>query len=101
MTIPEITKQAMEAIGLTQEEFAAALNKSLVNTGIGRVSVSYWLSGKHSPETDILLVIHGAYEDWRREWAAACLCAKLPEAFDRDDHGKLYLLAGAGVKVEL
>lgn len=95
MTVSEITKEALKATSLNQEQFASALNASLVNTGIKRVSISHWANGKCSPETDVLLVIHGAYTDWRRQWAAACLVAKLPECFERDDRGKLVLLAAA------
>lgn len=98
LTIAEITKMAMDTTGLTQDKFADALNQSLVNTGVKRVTVSNWLNNKYGPETDTLLVIHGAYTDWRREWAAACLCSKLPECFERDEHGRLILLASA-VKV--
>jgi len=95
MTVAEITKQALDMTGLTQDKFAEKLTQSLVNTGINRVSVSYWLNNKYSPETDTLLVIYGAYTDWRREWAAACLAAKLPEVFDRDSRGRLVLLASS------
>ena len=91
-----ITRDAMTVTGLTQEAFAVALTKSLVNTGITRVSVSNWLNGHYSPDTDTLLIIHGAYTDWRRQWAAACLVAKLPECFERDERGRLVLLASAG-----
>jgi len=93
MTISQITKQALDMTGLTQDKFADTLNASLVNTGIKRVSVSNWLNDKYGPETDTLLIIHGAYTDWRREWAAACLVAKLPEVFERDERGRLVLLA--------
>lgn len=81
MNIGEITREYLQRLGLTQEWFAAALNASLVNTHVTRVSVSNWLNGKYEPETDFLLSCLVAYNDWRKAWAADCLAAKLPHVF--------------------
>ena len=95
MKVQEITQKFIEQASLTQEKFAEALNASLRNTGVSRVSVSNWLNGKHEPETDFLLMVMMVYSDWRMEWAIRCLCAKLPEVFDVDEQGALTTLKRA------
>lgn len=82
VTIAEVTKEFMAKFNLTQEQFADAINESLVNTGVGRVAVTYWVNSKNSPKTDLLLICFVVYKDWRRMWALACLKLKLPEVFD-------------------
>ena len=95
MKVQEITQKFIEQASLTQEKFAEALNASLRNTGVSRVSVSNWLNGKYEPETDFLLVVMIVYSDWRMEWAIRSLCAKLPEVFMIDDQGALTTLKRA------
>jgi transcriptional regulator with XRE-family HTH domain len=80
--VQSVVRRYMEAGNMTQDKFAEALNESLVNTNISRVSVSYWLNGKHMPETDLLLEMLCVYEDWRMKFAVHCLTAKLPEVFE-------------------
>jgi len=80
--IEDVMKAYMDNYNLTQENFAAQITASLVNTNISRVSVTNWCNGKSSPNTDFLLVCAVAYEDWRRSWAMQCLKVKLPEVFD-------------------
>lgn len=98
MKVQEITQKYIEQAGLTQEKFADALNASLRNTGVSRVSVSNWLNGKYEPETDFLLLVMMVYNDWRMEWAIRCLCAKLPEVFALDDQGALTTLKRAVIR---
>lgn len=82
VTIAEVTKEFMGKLNLTQEQFADAINESLVNTGVGRVAVTHWCNSKNSPKTDFLLICFVVYKDWRSLWALACLKLKLPEVFD-------------------
>jgi hypothetical protein len=93
MTIAEITRKYMRQFLLTQEKFTEALCEHLVNTNISRSSVSYWLNGKYEPETDFLLICLAVHKDWRAEWAIECLCAKLPEVFDRNLDGRMIVLS--------
>ena len=70
----------MNARELTQENFATAINESLVDTTVGRVSVSNWLNGKYEPDTDFLEAMLVAYKpgDWRFSFALTCLGIKNP-----------------------
>jgi len=81
LKVKDVMEAYLQSYGLTHDKFAEGLTKSLVNTGISRVSVTNWANGKSSPSTDFLLVCALAYEDWRRSWAMDCLKAKLPEVF--------------------
>mgnify|MGYP000656193574 CR=1 FL=1 len=81
-TIGKLMEQTFEKTGLTHETFADALNESLINTQINRVSVTNWSNNKSFPKTDFLLVCAIAYQDYRSEWAKAALRIKLPEVFD-------------------
>ncbi len=98
MNVQEITQKYIDQTDLTQEKFADALNFSLRNTGVSRVSVSNWLNGKHEPETDFLLIVMMVYSDWRMDWAMRCLCAKLPEVFALDERGALTTLKRAVIQ---
>ena len=98
MKIQEITQKYIEQAHLTQEKFADAMNASLRNTNVSRVSVSNWLNGRYEPETDFLLVVMMVYSDWRMEWAIQCLCAKLPEVFEMDANGALTTLKTAVIQ---
>lgn len=80
--ISDVMEAYMASYSLTHEKFALALNKSLVNTNIGRVAVTNWCNSKSSPSTDFLLICAITYDDWRRSWAMSCLKVKLPEVFD-------------------
>jgi transcriptional regulator with XRE-family HTH domain len=80
--VQSVVRRFMEAGSLTQDKFAEALNESLINTNISRVSVSNWLNGKYEPETDLLLVLLCVYGDWRMRFAVEALTAKLPEVFE-------------------
>jgi len=80
--VQKIVREYMEIGNLTQIKFADALNESLINTNVSRVSVSNWLNGKYEPETDLLLVLLCVYSDWRMRFAVDALTAKLPEVFE-------------------
>jgi Helix-turn-helix. len=80
--VQSVVRRYMEISALTQDKFAQALNKELINANVSRVSVSHWLNGKYEPETDLLLELLCVYEDWRMKFAVHCLAAKLPEVFD-------------------
>jgi len=77
-----VVRRYMETGAMTQEKFADALNESLINTNVTRVSVSNWLNGKYEPKTDLLLVLLCVYGDWRMRFAVDALMAKLPEVFE-------------------
>jgi hypothetical protein len=83
LTTRDIVKSYRTAQNMTQGQFADALTKSLVNTGVGRVAVTHWEDEKKlkSPSTDFLLLCVVVYKDWRRAWAVDCLNVKLPEVF--------------------
>jgi len=80
--VQSVIRQYMKATGLTQDKFAEALNESLINTNVSRVSVSNWLNGKYEPETDLLLILIVVYSGWQKRFAVDCLSAKLPEVFE-------------------
>ena len=80
--VQSVVRRYMEAGKFTQDGFADALNESLINTNISRVSVSNWSNGKYEPETDLLLVLLCVYGDWRMRFAVDALMAKLPEVFE-------------------
>jgi len=70
---------------MTYRSFADALNEHLVNTSVTFMSISNWEKGMTDPNTDFLLTCLVVHQDWRRQWAIDCLCAKLPEVFERSD----------------
>lgn len=78
-----VTTEYRRRHGHTYRSFADALNEHLVNTGISHQSIQNWEKGMTDPSTDFLLVCLVAHTDWRRQFAIDCLCAKLPEAFER------------------
>ncbi len=80
--VQAVVRKYMDASQLTQDRFAEALNESLINTNVSRVSVSHWRNGKYEPETDLLLILLCVYNDWRMRFAVDCLTAKLPEVFE-------------------
>jgi DNA-binding XRE family transcriptional regulator len=90
--VENVVKKYRQARTMTQEQFSDALSHSLVNTGLSRVAVTNWESGKSEPGTDFLLMVMMVYSDWRMEFAIDCLCAKLPEVFVRDERGALTTL---------
>lgn len=94
-TVGKVTKKYRATQELTQYEFIAALNESLVNTSVTRQSVSNWEADKNAPDTDFLWMCIIIYSNWRMDWAMDCLCAKLPEVFERDENGTLRTLKPA------
>jgi transcriptional regulator with XRE-family HTH domain len=93
-TYPEaiVTNQYRTRLGLTYRAFAEALNERLMNTSVTHSTVMNWEKGLTEPETDTLLVCLVAYNDWRMQFAIDCLCAKLPEVYERDETGKLRMV---------
>lgn len=80
--VQNVVRKYMREKDMTQDQFAEALNESLINTNVSRTSVSYWLNGKYEPETDLLLMLLCVYGDWRMRFAVDALTAKLPEVFE-------------------
>ena len=70
---------------LTYRAFADALGERVGNTTISHASVINWEKGITEPSTDFLLrcLVIRPVEDWRHQYAIDCLCAKLPEVFER------------------
>lgn len=87
-----VTGKYRKRLGMTYRSFADALNEHLINTGISHTSVANWEKGITDPSTDFLLVCMVAHSDWRRQFAIDCLCAKLPEVYERDETGRLRML---------
>lgn len=83
--ISKIITEYRKRLDLTYRAFAEILTEHLVNTGISHTSVSYWEKGINDPSTDFLLTCLVVHEDWRRQFAIDCLCAKLPAVFERSD----------------
>lgn len=82
--IIDVMEAYMNGNNLTQGNFADALNASLINTNVSRVTVTSWCNSKSVPSTDTLLRCAALYKDWRRSWAMECLKVKLPEVFDNE-----------------
>ncbi len=89
-----ITREYRQRLGLTYRGFAEAMQEHLVNIGISHQSVVNWEKGITDPGTDFLLVCLVTYRDWRAQWAMDCLCAKLPEVFERDGNNIRLLISG-------
>lgn len=88
-----VTGEFRRREGLSYRGFAEALGEHLVNTGISHQSAMNWEKGTTEPSTDFLLICLVVHEDWRVDWAIECLCAKLPEVFDRYIDGRLVVLS--------
>lgn len=90
--ISEITLGFRDKLGaargskVTQEEFGGLLAEGLLNSGITRVTIHNWESGKGEPDLKFLLSIYTYHfwkkNDWRFQWALECLRAMQPETFD-------------------
>ena len=78
-----VTAAYRKRLDLTYRAFADAMNAHLVNTSVTHASVINWEKGMTDPNTDFLLTCLVVHQDWRRQWAMDCLCAKLPEVFER------------------
>lgn len=78
-----LTRAWRQSMDMTYRSFAEALNEHLINTNITHTSVANWEKGMTDPNTDFLLVCLVMNTDWQRQWAIDCLCAKLPEVFER------------------
>jgi transcriptional regulator with XRE-family HTH domain len=90
--ISHITTEIRQRMRLTYRAFADALCEHLVNVAISQTSIMNWEKGLYVPSTDFLLICLVVHNDWRAEWAIDCLCAKLPEVFDRAiDHRMIVL----------
>ena len=87
-----VTSEYRKRLGLTYRAFAETLIEHLVNTSISHQTVMNWEKGMTDPGTDFLLICLVVHDDWRTDWAIECLCAKLPEVFDRRIDGRLILL---------
>lgn len=80
MNVAVVVEQALDREGLTLRGMAEKLTES-VKVEISHESVHGWRRGSSEPRTDFLLQVLIAYSDWRRDFALACLEAKLPEVF--------------------
>lgn len=71
---------------VSQTEFGDLLAKGLLNSGITRMTIYTWESGKGEPSLDFLLSIYTYCffdrTDWRFHWARECMRAMKPETFD-------------------
>lgn len=71
---------------MTQEEFGEDLARGLLNTGLNRMTIYTWESGRGEPDLDFLLSIYTytffKREDWRFHWARECMRIMKPETFD-------------------
>ena len=79
-----VTAQYRKNLDLTYRSFADALSEHLVNFSVTYATVMNWEKGMTDPNTDFLLVCLVIHSDWKRQWAIDCLCAKLPEVFERN-----------------
>jgi len=69
---------------LTLRAFADKLSEGLRTNSLTHATIINWRDGKTEPGTDFLLECAVVYDDWRREFAASCLQAKLPGIFVDD-----------------
>lgn len=91
-SVGEITKKYRSALGgemgrlVPQEEFGEMLANGLLNTGISRMTIHTWETGKGEPGLDFLLSMYGYYlaktDDWRFRWAVECLRVTRPDVFN-------------------
>jgi len=88
-----VTAKIRKEHGLTYRAFADDLNEHLVNTSVTHATVQNWEKGMTEPCTDFLLICLVVHSDWRADWAIECLCAKLPEVFDRAIDGRMIVLS--------
>lgn len=91
----DVTKYYRAQQNISLAKFSDALNEKLIHTSVTRAAVSSWENEVYGPRAEFLLIVMMVYSDWRMEWAIDCLCAALPEVFERDEHGALRTLKSA------
>lgn len=86
MNTSEIVSRAIEEQRLSLRPFAEKLIESLPSVGLTHVTIINWRKGKTEPETDFLEAMLAAYgpNDWRHDFALACLAAKSPLVWGRE-----------------
>lgn len=80
-----VTAETRKRQGLTYRAFADLITERMVNISISHPTIINWEKGCTEPSTDFLLICLVMHTDWRRQFAIDCLCAKLPEVFERVD----------------
>jgi transcriptional regulator with XRE-family HTH domain len=73
--IAEIVNKFQQKQQLTLREMGLAL-------GVSHPTILNWKYGRTEPGTDYLLRCRVDYDDWRREFAEACLQVRLPDIFN-------------------
>jgi transcriptional regulator with XRE-family HTH domain len=91
LSVKDVVKTYRSKMGLSQVELAASLVNGILNKKLSRQAVSNWELGIDEPEVTFLLQCMAVHDDWRRQFAADCLCAILPELFQRVD-GSIQIL---------
>jgi transcriptional regulator with XRE-family HTH domain len=86
ISLCSVVKEYRKRLSMTYRDFAEAINEHLVGTGISHQTISNWEKSITDPTTDFLLTCLVVHDDWRRQFAIDCLCAKLPEVFIRNDN---------------
>lgn len=83
LMIKDVVKAYRSKMNISQGELAASLVNGILNKKLSRQAISNWESGKDEPDAIFLLQCAIIHEDWRRQFAGDCLCAMIPEAFQR------------------
>jgi transcriptional regulator with XRE-family HTH domain len=73
MSVQDITRAMRQKQKLSQSGFGQALAEKVVGSTITRQAVIQWEQGKTRPDMRFLLAAVLLYEDWRQDWALACL----------------------------
>ena len=83
--IHEIVRAYRTAQKLSLRDFAQQINQNLINTVVSYGTVHRWEDTEKPYEPDMWLLFEclAMYQDWRSEWAAACLKAMWPDLFNR------------------
>ena len=72
--ISEIVRKTLTEKQLTLRSMASAI-------GVSHPTIINWREGRSEPQTDFLIRCRGEHDDWRRDFATACLHARMPDVF--------------------
>jgi hypothetical protein len=79
----EVTKNHREAQGLSQRNFANAINERLINTYVSHNKIDRWEDGLYEPPLNLLFECIATYpQSWIARWAVDNIKAMYPDLTD-------------------
>ena len=78
-----VTQEHRQKQGLSQRDFADAINSKLVNTYVSHSKVDRWEDGKYEPPLDLIFECIATYpQSWIARWAVDNFQAMYPDLID-------------------